>query len=421
MFSTKSLFAATAALSFITPSFAQNSVYNPTGKTNLVVYWGSGENQADLINYCNVPEIDIIVIGFHNVFPPAGNGYPGNNFGNKCWATTYQGPGYNGKYTPGNDRLFSACPTVQAQIPQCQAKGKKILLSIGGQAKTNNPFTQVPETYVGQLKNAADGTYFANWMWNAYGPKNPSYLGPRPLDRGQNNATASITIDIDGFDFDIEGTVNGIDSSVGETAAYIAAIKRLRTLMDAQTANTGKKYLLSAAPQCSFNSAGKEVNMDAMLYHGGFDIIFIQFYNQGANSCTARSRANGGSGFNWEQWHAKITNTKSASALAKMYIGLLAGPTGSKTPTDYINVKETQNLIAAFGKKDRFAGIMLWDGTSGSNNKASDLGGKRYWNIVKAALYKNYPPKTKREISQLSRARHHHMHRTPELIGGSSI
>lgn len=411
MFSTKSLFAAAATLSFVAPSTAQvNSVYNPGGKTNLVMYWGQGANQADLINYCNIPEVDIIVIGFVNTFPPAANGYVEQNFGNKCWAgSVYSGPGYNGKKVPANDLLLTQCPTVQQQIPQCLAKKKKILLSIGGAVNTWNPKTgKMDKTYVNQLKTAADGTYFANFLWKAYGPKDPTYTGVRPLDRGLNNATASISIEVDGFDFDIEGTAAGTNPNNGETAAYIAMIKRLRVLMNAQTAKTGKKYLLSAAPQCTLKS-GKESNMDAMMYYGGFDIIFIQFYNQGPKSCTARSRAAKTGTFNWDAWHTYITNTNSASKLAKMYIGLLAGPAGSTQSGDYINVAETQNLIAAFGKKDRFAGVMLWDGRAGSVNNAADLKGKRYWNIVKAALYKNYPPKTKRDhISHMKRHQHKH-------------
>ena len=169
-----------------------------------------------MINYCKLPEVDIINIGFVNTFPPAANGYVEQNFGNKCWAgTNYKAPGYNGKYTPGNDLLYSQCPTVQRDVPACQKLGKKIILSIGGAVNTYNPKTgKNDKTYVNQLKTAADGTFFANFLWNAYGPYNAAYKGVRPLDRGLSNTTTD-RVDIDGYDFDIEGSVAGTNKANG--------------------------------------------------------------------------------------------------------------------------------------------------------------------------------------------------------------
>lgn len=63
-----------------------------------------------------------------------------------------------------------------------------------------------------QLNGAADGIYLANFLWGAYGPYNASWVaagGVRPLDRGLYNTNTSMTIDIDGFDFDIEHTSAG--------------------------------------------------------------------------------------------------------------------------------------------------------------------------------------------------------------------
>jgi chitinase len=89
------------------------------------------------------------------------------------------------------DGLLTQCPTLQEDIPYCQAKGKKIILSLGG------------ATQGYQLTGAAAGAAFGDFLWSAYGPKDPSYKGVRPLDRGYSNTTTD-TIDIDGFDFDIE-------------------------------------------------------------------------------------------------------------------------------------------------------------------------------------------------------------------------
>lgn len=104
-------------------------------------------------------------------------------------------------YGPGSDHskdgLLTQCPTLQEDIPYCQkVKGKKIILSLGG------------DTLGYDLTGAPAGVAFATFLWNAYGPKRPGYTGVRPLDRGYSNTTAD-TIDIDGFDFDIEHASSG--------------------------------------------------------------------------------------------------------------------------------------------------------------------------------------------------------------------
>ena len=50
-------------------------------------------SQSDLITYCQQPAVDIIPIGFPNIFPRNVNGYPGSNFGNKCGGAVYPDPG----------------------------------------------------------------------------------------------------------------------------------------------------------------------------------------------------------------------------------------------------------------------------------------------------------------------------------------
>ena len=221
----KALTVATTALSLVTSVVAD---YDVKLKSNLVMYWvlqkisfhcctvlicvqGQGPNQLPLRAFCEKTVADVIVIGFINTFPSAANGYVGANYGNGCWGAEYNyvAPGYNGtKPVAGQNLLPSRCPVVQEGIPVCQKLGKKIILSIGGDPST--------KSYKGQLKSAADGTYFADFLWKAYGPKDPSYTGVRPLDRGVNNDDPSITIDIDGFDFDIETSVASTDANNGK-------------------------------------------------------------------------------------------------------------------------------------------------------------------------------------------------------------
>jgi chitinase len=159
----------------------------------------------NLAHYCDSTTIDIIPIGFINIFPPKSNGLVAQNFGNQCWNDgNYTSPGYNGSGPNAtadfNYGLYTRCPYLQEDIYYCQTQTKKkILLSIGGSSDQYD------------LNSAADGVYLADFLWGAYGPYNASWVNPaighvRPLDRGLYNTNDSMTIDIDGFDFDIEHT-----------------------------------------------------------------------------------------------------------------------------------------------------------------------------------------------------------------------
>ncbi len=156
--------------------------------------------------------------------------------------------------------------------------------------------------------------------------------------------------------------------------------------MDAEYLKTGKKYIITGAPQCPLNPS--DANMDAMIHKAGFDALFVQFYNQGPSSCTARSRANGVGAFNYDAWVSYVNQAGSASTGAKIYIGLLGGPTGSSgAPGDYLNTTEVQNLISTYGKKTQLGGVMLWEATAADVNTDSTIpAGKKYWDVVKDAL-----------------------------------
>lgn len=130
--------------------------------------------------------VDSITLGFVNSAPDTvdDSGYPGINFGPNCWGDVY----YNENGTASN--LLSHCMSLQADIPYCRAKGVKVILSIGGvYSATSNYF----------VPNNSSGTEFATFLYNAFGPYNSSWTGPRPFDASPTNHTS-----VDGFDFDIE-------------------------------------------------------------------------------------------------------------------------------------------------------------------------------------------------------------------------
>lgn len=127
-------------------------------------------------HFCEDTPSDIINLGFLNVFPSAGlNGYPETNFGNQCWDTHFE---INGEETG----LLKDCPSLVEDIPICQARGKKVFLSLGG-AQGN-----------ATIESEEQAKEFADFLWYAFGPQQDIWNGPRPFE----------DISFDGFDFDIE-------------------------------------------------------------------------------------------------------------------------------------------------------------------------------------------------------------------------
>ncbi|KAL2065294.1 hypothetical protein VTL71DRAFT_2963 [Oculimacula yallundae] len=374
MFSTKVIAAAAASFSLMSSATAD---YNPASQANVAMYYGSGDNQLPLAHFCDSTSVDIIPIGFVNIFPNLANGLVAQNFGNQCWNDgNYTGPGYNGAVNSKNDFLYKRCPQLQEDIYYCQTKTKKkILLSLGGDGGDY------------KLNGEADGKYLAEFLWGAYGPYDDAWVakgGVRPLDRGLYNTNASMTIDIDGFDFDIERASS--DRQVG----YIACIKRLRELFAAHKLKNkcSKTYLISGAPQCPL----PEGNMGLTIAGAQFDILFIQFYNNAANGCTARnwiSKGNAG-GFNYNAWITTIQ--QGASKGAKVYLGLL-GSTTAGNAGDYLTALESKSLIDAWHGAPQFGGVMLWEATYAENNFPSSFPGKNYYQIIKQLL-NAYAPAT---------------------------
>lgn len=104
---------------------------------SLTSNYRQAPNQTRLLHFCQQSSIDIIPLAFVDIFHAQRNGFPGTNFGNRCWGSTYLAPGYNGVVSYALDALQSRCPTLVQDIPICQATyGKKILLSLGGATNT---------------------------------------------------------------------------------------------------------------------------------------------------------------------------------------------------------------------------------------------------------------------------------------------
>ena len=216
--------------------------FDPAANTNMAVYWvspkrselydgclkhfskGQGPNQEPLEFFCDDENIDIIQIGFVNVFPDQSGGYPGTNFGNQCGSETYQN--LNGS----SSLLLSHCPGVGSNITYCQSVGKKVLLSIGGSTPNNS-----------HLDSDASAAEFATFLWEAFGPVDNSKTTPRPF------GSASV----DGFDFDIENVLAPGENSGDLDRGYGTMVETLRALYETDKSKT---YYISAAPRTYYQS-----------------------------------------------------------------------------------------------------------------------------------------------------------------------
>lgn len=152
-------------------------------------------------------------MGFVNSFPDeaGNNGFPGTNYANACGSDNWVAP--DGTQT----KMFKSCWQIEEDIPKCQALGKKVLASLGGDAHANK---------IASLDSAKK---FADFLWGSFGPSQDDEikLFPRPF---------GISTVVDGFDLDIEN---------GGSFGYAALVNELRAVAGPTP------LVISAAPQCN--------------------------------------------------------------------------------------------------------------------------------------------------------------------------
>lgn len=121
--------------------------------------------------------------------------------------------------------------------------------------------------------------------------------------------------------------------------------------MDAATRAGGKRFLLSAAPQCPF----PDVAMREMLERVGFDFVSVQFYN---NYCGAGSYVPGGPGnFNFERWD-RWAREESVNRRVKVLLGLPGSPTAAGS--GYVSGEQLRNVVQYSRGFGSFGGVMVW-------------------------------------------------------------
>ena len=232
-----------------------------------------------------------------------------------------------------------------ADIATCQTTySKTILLSIGGATYTEGGFS-----------SSSAAVSEANLIWATFGPKQASSSALRPFGSSFVN----------GFDFDFEATVSNIAPFANQ----------LRSLMNTDTSSTGRKWFLTAAPQCPYPDAADNQFLGGEVF---MDAVFVQFYN---NYCGSQSFVAGSStqnNFNfatWDNW----AKTVSKNPAVKVFLGVPAntGAAGS----GYESPSALAPIINYCKGFSSFGGVMMWDASQAIANSGflagvrSDLGG----------------------------------------------
>lgn len=167
-----------------------------------------------------------------------------------------------------------------------------------------------------------------------FGPVSPTGSGSRPFGSAV----------VDGFDFDFESAVSNMPTFGSE----------LRRLMDQSTATSGKRFYLSAAPQCPF----PDVYNQELLGAVEFDFVMIQFYN---NYCGLDSFAPGSAtqtSFNFDVWDNWARNS-SRKSNTKAMIGIPAAP--GAAGRGFVEGTQLKEVIRFSRKFPGFGGVMMWD------------------------------------------------------------
>ncbi|KAL2251121.1 acidic endochitinase-like [Sesamum indicum] len=252
----------------------------------ISIYWGQNGNEGTLAETCATGNYDFVNLAFLATF---GNGQtPMINLAGHC------------------DPTVNGCTGLSSDINSCQAKGVKVMLSIGGAAGSY------------YLASTQDARQVATYLWD-------NFLGGKSSSRPLGNAV------LDGIDFDIEG---GTDQHWDDLARFLSAYSK-----------RGKKVYLSAAPQCPFPDAW----IGGALETGLFDYVWVQFYNnppcQYSSGMTNLEQA-------WKQW--------GSIKAREIFLGLPAAQAAAGSGFIPAHVL-TSEVLPAIKGSSKYGGVMLWD------------------------------------------------------------
>ncbi|KAJ3405468.1 hypothetical protein CcCBS67573_g05469 [Chytriomyces confervae] len=337
---------------------AVGSKNTPSKKRRLIGYYGANaiangvdivlgvnnrktaptEYQRGLSYYCATGYYDIINLAFLNIYGGGNNRFQitfGSFSDPKLRDGTYI---YQGLGTETNTETSVATfIELGKQIKECQAKGVKIVMSLGGDRIS--AYTYVP----------GDGVAYANLWYNMFLEGN----GPiRPFGPG---------VVLDGIELDVEKN----DNPAVWNAEMISFITTLRTL--------SPKTEIAIVPQCFLNGVqNKDLNVGDVITETAdkIDYLIIQYYNN--PQCTYPFD------FNFGKWKALYKGP--------MLVGL-AGDWTSAISGGFLEPGPLQAVYDMLKADDQFGGFSVYD-VSSSNPPALSWSVQTYANPANSSYSK---------------------------------
>lgn len=192
------------------------------------------------------------------------------------------------------------------------------MISLGGATYTQ-----------GGWSSTTDAENAAQLVWDMFGPVPSGKQVDRPFG-------AAV---VDGFDFDFESTVNNLP-------AFGA---KLRSLINAAG---GKKFYLSAAPQCVYPDSADGATLDAVP----FDWVQVQFYNNWCGVNNFKQGQQQQNAFNFDVWDKWAKGSQNPNA--KVLLGI---PANTGAGGGYTNGAQLKGAINWSQQYSSFGGAMMWD------------------------------------------------------------
>ncbi|KAG8157221.1 hypothetical protein KVR01_012929 [Diaporthe batatas] len=282
--------------------------------TSVMTFFGQSTEKTNLSEVCENDNFDIVILAFiTSLNPPKLN--MGKDTGSPSDAQKEQ-EGFelfDGTVAPVGGQ------SIADQISGCQEKGKKVMISFGGDERFSNA----------TFKSADEATKAADQVWNLY-------LGG--TDSADIRPFGS-KVTLDGLDLDNES---------GNGAFYKEFVTEMRSKMDS---DSSRKYLMSAEPMCAVVGDTESSIPDSVL--SMLDFVNVQFYNN-------PDQGIGGKDFetNIKDWAKKFADAKPSP---KLYLGVPGGKGAAGSNIQSADeIKKTIESVKNMNLSG-FGGVGIWD------------------------------------------------------------
>ncbi|KAL1868880.1 Chitinase 2 [Diaporthe australafricana] len=282
--------------------------------TSVAAFYGQSTQPGTLSDVCEKESFDVVILAFITSLNP-----PVLNMGKDTGSPSEAQKEQEGWGLFDGTAAADGGTSLADQISGCQEKGKKVMISFGGQDTLSNATFSSED----EAKEAADK------LWNLYlGGTDSADLRPFGSD-----------VTLDGLD---------LDNETGNGAFYKEFVSEVRSKMDSDSSRT---YLISAEPVCGVFEETESSIPDSVLPM--LDFVNVQFYNN-------EPQGIGGSDFEdvIKAWADKFA---AASPSPKLFLGIPGGEGAARSNIQSAGeIKETIAAVKDMGITG-FGGVGIWD------------------------------------------------------------